>query len=112
MDHSDPDLHCSFWEEADDTRNPRDQKDKGTRGSQNFLVQWAAAQAEVEAARNYVGEIDSVAADFAVAAADAVDAVDAAAAGSDDFAAWMRAEVGKPATERDRPLGCTLRCRP
>lgn len=80
MDHFDPDLHCSSLEEADDTRNPQDRKDKGNRGSQNFLAQWAGVQVGVEAARNYVGGIDSAAADFAVAAA-------AAAADSGDFAA-------------------------
>ncbi len=92
MDHFDPGLHCSSLEEADYTRNHQDRKDKGNRGFRNFLAQWAAVQAEVEAARNFVGGIDSVAADFAVAdddaaAADAADAAAAdAAAGSGDFA--------------------------
>ena len=84
MDHFDPDLHCSSLEEADDTRNPQDRKGKGNRGFRNFLAQWAVVQAEVEAARNFAGGIDSVAADFAVAVDDADDA---AAAGTGDFAA-------------------------
>ena len=90
MDHFDPDLRCSSLEEADYTRNHQDRKDKDTQGSRNYLAQWAGVQAGVEAAHNYVGGIDSVAADFAVAAA--VAAADAAAdaaaaAGSGDFAA-------------------------
>ena len=72
MDHFDPALHCSSLEEADYTRNHQDRKDKGNRGFRNFLAQWAAVLAEVEAARNFVGGIESVAA--------------AAAAGSGDFA--------------------------
>lgn len=84
MDHLDPDLHCSSWEEADDTRNPQDRKDKDNLGFRNFLARWVGVQAEVEAARNFVGGIDSAAADFAVAADDA-DGV--AAAGTGDFAA-------------------------
>ena len=88
MDHSDPDLHCSSLEEADDMRSHQDRKEKGNRDYRNSLAQWAAVQAEVEAAHNFVGGIDSVAADFAVAAEDAAaDAADAAAAGSGDFVA-------------------------
>ena len=108
MDHFDLDLRCSSWEEADDTRNPQDRKDKGNLGFRNFLARWVGVQAEVEAARNFVGGIDSAAADFAVAAA----AAGVAAAGNGDFAASMGAEVGKPAIERDRPLGCKLQRRP
>ncbi len=83
MDHFDPDLHCSSLEEADYTRNHQDRKDKGNPGFRNFLAHWVGVQAEVEAARNFVGGIDSVAADFA----DAADAAAAAAAGSGDSAA-------------------------
>ena len=81
MDHFDPDLHCSSLEEVDYTHNHQDRKDKGNRGFRNFLAQWAAVQVEAEAARNFVGGIDSVGADSAVADGDA------AAAGSGDFAA-------------------------
>ena len=81
MDHFDPDLHCSSLEEADYRHNPQDQKGKGNRGFRNFLAQRVGVQVEVGAARNFVGGIDSVAADFAVAAADA------AAVGSGDFVA-------------------------
>ena len=85
MDHFDPDLHCSSLEEADDTRSHQDRKDKGNRDYRSSLAHWAAVRAEVEAAHNFVGGIDSVAADFAGAAEDA--AADAAAAGNGDFAA-------------------------
>ena len=84
MDHSDSDLRCSSWEEADDTRNPQDRKDKGNLGFRNCLARWVGVQVEVEAARNFVGGIDFAAADFAVAADD-VGGV--AAAGNGDFAA-------------------------
>lgn len=88
MDHFDPDLRCSSLEEADYTRNHQDRKDKDTQGSRNYLAQWAGVQAGVEAAHNYVGGIEFVAADFAVAVAAAVDDDDAAAAaGSGGFAA-------------------------
>lgn len=82
MDHFDLDLHCSSLEEADYTRNHQDRKGKGNRGFRNSLAQWAEVRVGVGVARNYVGGIDFVAADFAVA----VDVVDAAA-GSGDFAA-------------------------